>query len=143
MRRYPGNGTLFGRAPQSDDARLSGSFPRGMSAVLQLLHDLRRSVSRSRKMADILAEVRNLEEANFQELILTGTHIGAYGEEDGNEGYDLAYLARTLANSSIPRLRLGSIEPTEVTDKLLQLMVEIGGCAVSCICLFKAARTRC
>ena len=80
---------------------------------------------RSRKMADILAEVRNLEEANFQELILTGTHIGAYGVEDGNEGYDLADVcAQILANSSIPRLRLGSIEPTEVTDKLLQLMVE-------------------
>ena len=78
---------------------------------------------RSRKMADILAEVKNLENEDFRELILTGTHIGAYGEEADNEGYDLADVCeRILANSSISRLRLGSVEPTEVTDKLLKLM---------------------
>lgn len=80
---------------------------------------------RSRKMDDILAEVRNLEAENFQELILTGTHIGAYGEEKDNEGYDLADVCeQILANSTIPRIRLGSVEPTEITDKLLKLMAE-------------------
>ncbi len=78
---------------------------------------------RSRKMADILAEVKNLENEDFRELILTGTHIGAYGEEADNEGYDLADVCEhILANSAITRLRLGSVEPTEVTDKLLKLM---------------------
>lgn len=80
---------------------------------------------RSRKMADILAEVRNLEAESFQELILTGTHLGAYGREQGSEGYDLADVcAEILANCSIPRIRLGSVEPMEVSDKLLKLMSE-------------------
>jgi len=78
---------------------------------------------RSRKMKDILAEVRNLEAQNYQELILTGTHIGMYGQEENNEGYDLADVcAEILANSSIARIRLGSLEPKEVSEKLLDLI---------------------
>ncbi len=78
---------------------------------------------RSRKMEDILAEVRNLEKENFQELILTGTHLGAYGVDDNGENYDLADVCQAiLANCQIPRIRLGSIEPMEVSDKLIQLM---------------------
>ena len=80
---------------------------------------------RSRKMEDILAEVRNLEKENFQELILTGTHLGAYGWDNNGEEYDLADVcAAILANCRIPRIRLGSIEPMEVSDRLLKLMKE-------------------
>lgn len=78
---------------------------------------------RSRELENCLEEAKRLEQAGFQELILTGIHLGAYGKEHGR--YDLADLCQAiLAETEIKRIRLSSVEPTEVSDRLLQLMVQ-------------------
>lgn len=79
---------------------------------------------RSRPMADILTEARELVAKGYCELVLTGIHTGAYGT-DLKSGDNLAAVAAQIA--AIPglhRLRLGSIEPQEVTDELIGVMAE-------------------
>lgn len=83
----------------------------------------------SRQMQDILTEVRRLvEEGQHQEIVLTGIHLGHYGV-DFNKGKPksewlrLSHLLEHIAQ--LPgdfRLRLSSIEATEVTPELLEVM---------------------
>ena len=77
---------------------------------------------RSRPLADILNEGREMVEKGYQELVLTGIHTGAYGSDLAN-GLNLAKAAAALAEiPGLHRLRLGSIEPQEVTEELLAVM---------------------
>ncbi|MGQ9492290.1 MAG: tRNA (N(6)-L-threonylcarbamoyladenosine(37)-C(2))-methylthiotransferase MtaB [Anaerolineae bacterium] len=78
-----------------------------------------RGKQRSRPLAEVLDEITARQEEGYQEIVLTGVHIGAYGHERGET---LAGLIRAiLANTHFPRLRLSSIEPWDVTPELLRL----------------------
>ena len=87
---------------------------------------------RSRSMEHTLQEAKKLEQAGFREIILTGIHLGAYGkpcEADAEAGavqqVTLADLCEMLLReTSFERIRLSSIEPTEVDDHLLRLLAE-------------------
>lgn len=79
---------------------------------------------RSRSVLDVVEAVRSLEVQGYNEVILTGIHLGAYGLGKNDEPQTLAQLCRILLNQTgMKRIRLSSIEPTEVTDELLDLMV--------------------
>jgi len=76
---------------------------------------------RSRDSDDAIDEARRLIDSGFQEIVLTGIHLGAYGKESGNES--LPQLVERMCE--IPgqwRLRLSSIEIGEVSDRLLDAM---------------------
>jgi len=84
----------------------------------------------SRPLPHVLDEVRRLVDHGYREIILTGIHLGHYGVE-GNRGKPreawlrLATLVREIAR--LPgefRVRLSSIEATEVTRDLLAAMAE-------------------
>ena len=87
---------------------------------------------RSRSMENTLQEAKKLEQAGFKEIILTGIHLGAYGkpseaerEAGAVQQVTLADLCEMLLNeASFERIRLSSIEPTEVDDHLLRLFAE-------------------
>ncbi len=77
-----------------------------------------RGNERSRAADEILAEIKRLEKAAYQEAVLTGVHIGKYWDgEIRLEGL----LRRILSETKIPRLRLSSIKVNEVNEKLLEL----------------------
>ncbi len=81
-----------------------------------------RGRSRSVKTADILQGIRDLAANGFKEVVLTGIHLGAYGL-DFPAPTSLTALVRQIdAGSIVPRLRIGSIEPNEVSEELLELM---------------------
>ena len=87
---------------------------------------------RSRSMENTLQEAKKLEQAGFKEIILTGIHLGAYGKPSEAEREAGAVQQATLADlcemllneTSFERIRLSSIEPTEVDDHLLRLFAE-------------------
>ena len=87
---------------------------------------------RSRSMENTLREAKKLEQAGFREIILTGIHLGAYGKVSEQEKTKGAIQQHTLADlcemllseTSFDRIRLSSIEPTEVDDHLLRLFAE-------------------
>jgi threonylcarbamoyladenosine tRNA methylthiotransferase MtaB len=79
-----------------------------------------RGASRSAAPDEILQQVNGLVVAGYNEVVLTGIHIGGYGA-DLTPPISLNALVRRIeAETGIRRLRLGSIEPTELTDELLE-----------------------
>ena len=84
----------------------------------------------SRPLDHIVDEVRRLTEAGHREVVLTGIHLGHYGVDwNRNQPREkwtrLAHLVRDLCQ--LPgefRIRLSSIEATEVTRELISVMAE-------------------
>lgn len=82
---------------------------------------LARGSSRSVPLLEVLEAVQRLAANHFQEVVLTGIHLGAYGL-DLTPASSLSKLVLALDQQGVmARLRLGSIEPNELTDELLQL----------------------
>ncbi|HET7439145.1 MAG TPA: tRNA (N(6)-L-threonylcarbamoyladenosine(37)-C(2))-methylthiotransferase MtaB, partial [Nitrospira sp.] len=78
-----------------------------------------RGHERSRVLGDILHEAEILAAGGYQELVLTGVNIGQFN----HNGVDLVGLIDRLeAIDGIRRIRISSIEPTTVTDALLERM---------------------
>ncbi len=84
----------------------------------------------SRPMNEVLDEVRGLIDNGFREVILTGIHLGHYGVDlsRGKPRADWTRLSHLVENiCNLPgdfRVRLSSIEATEVTRDLLRVMQE-------------------
>ena len=75
-----------------------------------------RGDERSRPVGEVVDEVNRIHAEGTQEVVLTGVHLGGYG---GDHAADLPTLVRTLlADTDIPRIRLGSLEPWEISDDL-------------------------
>lgn len=73
-----------------------------------------RGASRSRPVADVIAEINRLVEMGYQEAVLSGVHLGSYGHDFGDT-QDLHTLVKTiLAETNLPRLRLSSLEPWDL-----------------------------
>jgi threonylcarbamoyladenosine tRNA methylthiotransferase MtaB len=83
-----------------------------------------RGRSRSMPLENILQSIRQLAEAEYHEVVLTGIHLGAYGR-DLSPAADLAALLRRIRSLDlIDRVRLSSIEPLELTYEILQIVAE-------------------
>ncbi len=79
-----------------------------------------RGRSRSVPVAAIVEQLKKLAENGYPEIVLTGIHIGNYGQ-DLSPRVDLLSLLQQIEKSNFAgRLRLGSIEPTELPEKLYQ-----------------------
>ncbi len=79
---------------------------------------------RSRKKEDVVAEIRRLSQQKVKEIILTGTHLGAYGRDQGNPKA-LTELMRSLTElDELKRVRLSSIEGTEIDQEMIDLIAE-------------------
>lgn len=84
-----------------------------------------RGRSRSRSLDDILAESERVSESGFREIVLTGIQLGAYGL-DLRPGLNLISVLEKLSGvGGIERIRLSSIEPTDVKRDLIQAMKEL------------------
>lgn len=82
-----------------------------------------RGPSRSVPLRDVVASVQRLTANGYQEVVLTGIHLGAYGLDLAPPGDLTELVDRLEAETTVPRLRLGSIEPNELTDALLARFV--------------------
>lgn len=79
---------------------------------------------RSKNMNDIIKEVTNLVKNNYIEIVLTGIHTGHYGKEKGI--YDLSDVLINLSKiDGLKRIRLSSIEITEIDEKFLECLKNI------------------
>ena len=79
---------------------------------------LARGEERSRPLAEIVAEIRALS-AVVHEVVLTGVHLGGYGHDLGLTLTDL--VRAVLSRTTIPRVRLGSVEPWDIPPDFWQL----------------------
>jgi threonylcarbamoyladenosine tRNA methylthiotransferase MtaB len=78
-----------------------------------------RGEENSRPVQAVIDEINTLHQQGITEVILTGVHLGGYGSDLGNNLSDL--IKAILIETSIPRLRLGSLEPWELPDDFFEL----------------------
>jgi len=83
-----------------------------------------RGNSRSRPIANALAEAQRLVEAGYKEIVIAGIHIGFYGKDLGDGSYRLGNLLEDLLkqNPSLFRLRISSLEESEIDGRVLTLL---------------------
>ncbi len=78
-----------------------------------------RGEEKSRKISAIIEEINSIHAKGIQEIVLTGVHLGGYGS---NIDTNLTQLINTiLSETTVPRIRLGSLEPWELDDKFFSL----------------------
>ena len=73
-----------------------------------------RGEERSRPLQQVIDEINTLHRQGIQEVVLTGVHIGGYGSDSGSDLYQL--VKQVLAETDIPRLRLGAVEPWDLPE---------------------------
>ncbi len=80
-----------------------------------------RGPERSRKKENVIKEINDLELLGYKEVVLTGIHLGSYGNDFDSE-YGVSNLIESiLEETNIPRIRLSSIEPNEVSNQIIKL----------------------
>jgi threonylcarbamoyladenosine tRNA methylthiotransferase MtaB len=85
---------------------------------------LARGGSRSKNTREVVSEIEVLAAEGFKEIVLTGVHLGSYGR-DLTPPVSLAGLLRQIASLERPeRVRLSSIEPTDFTGELIDLIAD-------------------
>jgi threonylcarbamoyladenosine tRNA methylthiotransferase MtaB len=80
-----------------------------------------RGRSRSAPADDVVAQIDALA-ARYREVVLSGINLGRWGRDLAGRPRLASLLRRLLAETSIERLRLSSIEPLDWTDELLELL---------------------
>ena len=80
-----------------------------------------RGASRSRGIASVVEHAQRKERAGYQEIVLTGIHLGDY-HPDENKEQNLGHLiAALLRETTIPRIRVSSLEPEDFRLRWLEL----------------------
>ncbi len=79
-----------------------------------------RGKSRSADIDFIIDQINNFSKHGFKEVVFTGIHIGQWGKDFGMELLDL--LKSVEEKTNIPRFRLGSLNPLEITDEMLEFL---------------------
>ncbi|MFO7765000.1 MAG: tRNA (N(6)-L-threonylcarbamoyladenosine(37)-C(2))-methylthiotransferase MtaB [Pelovirga sp.] len=83
-----------------------------------------RGAGRSVPIEQVVAQVERLEMSGYREIVLTGIHIGGYGQDLGNNTSLLTLLLALEKCQFSGRVRLGSIEPTELPSELRDYLAQ-------------------
>ncbi len=75
----------------------------------------------SRPLGDVVAEIQGLTTAGYQEAVLTGVHLGSYGHDLGRPEGLHELIRAILTHTDLPRLRLSSLEPWDLTPDFFDL----------------------
>lgn len=78
----------------------------------------------SRPPAEVLAQARKMVEAGYRELALTGVHTGSYGRDLGQADAFAGLVQQLAAVEGLERIRLNSIEPGYVSDRLIDIAAD-------------------
>ena len=81
-----------------------------------------RGKARSLDEDTILFQIQKLAQNGFGEFILTGTNVGSYGEDTNSS---LAKLLKRISQlRGVRRIRIGSLEPIQISDEFKELLDE-------------------
>ena len=78
-----------------------------------------RGEEHSRSRQQIIDEINRYHLQGVQEVVITGVHVGGYGSDTGDSLYDL--LVEILDKTSVPRVRLASVEPWDLPPQFFEL----------------------
>ncbi len=75
---------------------------------------------RSRKPENVVKEIRKIAKKNIKEVVLTGIHLASYGKDFKEEYHLIDLLEEINKIEGIERIRLGSLEPTLITEEFVK-----------------------
>ncbi len=75
---------------------------------------LARGNEHSRPVSDVVAEINQLAQTGIKEVVLAGVHLGGYGSDINSSLRQL--VSSVLADTDMPRVRLGSLEPWDLPE---------------------------
>ncbi len=78
-----------------------------------------RGAGRSRPIRDVLSDIRSALAGGSKEIVLSGVHLGSWGQEWGTHLREL--IRAILADTDTPRLRLSSLEPWDLDADFFRL----------------------
>ena len=78
-----------------------------------------RGEGRSRSVADVLLDIQSALNGGTKEIVLTGVHLGSWGQDFGKHLKDL--IGAILRETDTPRLRLSSLEPWDLDADFFSL----------------------
>ena len=83
---------------------------------------------RSRKIEEVLSEVKTLAAKDYKEVVLTGIHLSSYGVDFPKEEREslLSLIQAVSRVEGLSRIRLGSLEPRIITEEFLEGIVKTG-----------------
>ena len=82
----------------------------------------------SRPLQDIVDEAHRIADSGIKEVVITGVHLGAYGQDTGRDK-DIADILEQIHNiDGIERIRFSSIEPMYFPDILSERMSVLSKC---------------
>jgi threonylcarbamoyladenosine tRNA methylthiotransferase MtaB len=80
-----------------------------------------RGAGRSRPLSEIINEIRYLQGIGYQEAVITGVQLGSYGHDLGDSDGLVHLVQAILSDTDIPRLRLSSLEPWDLSAEFFSL----------------------
>ena len=86
-----------------------------------------RGRSRSRRLSEIIEEIKTLVSNGYKEIVLTGINIGDFdgAPQEGEAPVRLAELVRTVDQvEGVERIRVSSIDPDEVDEELIDAVIQ-------------------
>ena len=89
---------------------------------------LARGRSKSVPLDEVVERVQAIEAAGYNELVITGVHLGMYGRDFPDKVSLKRLIKYILSCSRLKRIRLSSLEINEVDDELIELLQDIRLC---------------
>ncbi len=83
-----------------------------------------RGPARSLSIDTVLERINELVDQGIREVVLTGTNIGDYGLDWSGSIQVEELLERIFTRTRLERLRIGSLDPVEISPRMLQLLEE-------------------
>ena len=80
---------------------------------------------RSRKPESVLEEIKNIANKGIKEVVITGIHIASYGKDFKEDYHLIDLLEKVNQIDGIERIRLGSIEPTLITEEFVKRLSKL------------------
>src|SRR5215467_13669636 len=85
-----------------------------------------RGKSRSLRPETVIRELQRLSRSGYREIVLSGINLGTYGRDLSPRVEFEDLLRRVLDETTVERLRVSSIEPTDVTRDFIELFASTG-----------------
>ncbi|MEA3351253.1 MAG: MiaB/RimO family radical SAM methylthiotransferase [Chloroflexota bacterium] len=80
-----------------------------------------RGAGRSRAVVDVLADIRAAHDGGVQEAVLTGVHLGSWGQDFNSPQSLRDLIENILSATKISRLRISSLEPWDLDAEFFSL----------------------
>ena len=80
---------------------------------------------RSRKIQNVVEEIKTIAQKGIKEVVITGIHVASYGKDFKPHAQLIDLLEEINKINGIKRIRLGSLEPTLITEEFLERLTKL------------------